>query len=47
MNAPSPVRRAAGRLTGLREWVARHEKLFWAGLIAVVLLIQWPMLKGV
>ena len=47
MNATSPIRRAAGRLTGLRKWAARHEKLFWAGLIAVVLLVQWPMLKGV
>jgi len=47
MNATSPIRRAAGRLTGLRKYVARHEKLLWAGLIAVVLLIQWPMLKGV
>lgn len=47
MKATSPIRRAAGRLTGLRKCGARHEKLLWAGLIAVVLLIQWPMLKGV
>lgn len=47
MNATSPNRRVAGRLTGLRKWASRHERLVWAGLIAAVLLIQWPMLKGV
>ena len=43
----STARGFAGRLSGVRNRVVRHERLLWAGLIAVVLLIQWPMLKGV
>lgn len=46
MNATSARHRAVGRLTTIRAWIARHERFLWAGLFAVVLLIQWPMLKG-
>ncbi len=31
----------------LRDWTARHERLIWAGLLAVVLTAQWPALKGI
>lgn len=30
----------------VRTLAARHERLLWIGMLAVVLLIQWPMLKG-
>lgn len=46
MNNPNPLRRVAGWLMGGRRWAARHERFFWMGLIAVVLLVQWPVLKG-
>ena len=35
------------RLNGVRSWVARHECYLWAGVVAAVLIMQWPMLKGV
>jgi len=46
MRDMSPLRRTAGRLTNARSWAARHERFLWAGVFAVVLLMQWPMLKG-
>lgn len=33
-------------IAGLRGWSARRERFLWAGLIVVVVAIQWPMLKG-
>lgn len=39
--APAPRR---GSLA--RAWVVRHERWIWAAIIAAVLVIQWPMLKG-
>lgn len=38
--------RARRAIAGLRGWGARRERLLWAGLIVVVVAIQWPMLKG-
>jgi thiol:disulfide interchange protein len=29
-----------------RSLFSRHEKLLWAAAIAVVIVVQWPMLKG-
>lgn len=46
MSDPAPVHRAAGWPPGVRTWAARHERLLWVGVIAVVLLMQWPVLKG-
>ncbi len=46
MNDPNRLHRFAGWLSGGRQWAARHERLLWIGLIAVVLLVQWPVLKG-
>ena len=46
MNDTSPVRPATGQLTRARKWISRQERLLWAGLLALVLLIQWPMVKG-
>lgn len=40
------TRPAAGRWQGLRRWAARGERWFWPALIAAVLFLQWPMLKG-
>jgi len=40
------VRRAAERLRSVRSWAARHEGFLWIGVLAVVVLMQWPMLKG-
>lgn len=40
--------RALGRAAAtLRRIAARHERLIWVGVFAVVLIVQWPMLKGV
>ena len=33
-------------ISRLRTWTARHERFLWAGLIVVVLSVQWPTLKG-
>lgn len=33
-------------VTVTRSLFSRHEKLLWAAAIAVVVLVQWPMLKG-
>lgn len=38
--------RARRVIAGLRGWSARHEWFLWAGLIVVIVVIQWPMLKG-
>lgn len=38
--------RARRAIAELRGWSARHERYLWAGLIVVVVVIQWPMLKG-
>lgn len=46
MNNPNPLHRFAGWLIDGRRWAARHERLLWIGLIAVVFLMQWPVLKG-
>lgn len=35
-----------GRWPELRRWTARAERWIWVGLVAAVLVIQWPMLKG-
>ena len=40
------IRGARNVLTGLRNWSAWHDRLLWTGLIAVVVVVQWPMLKG-
>jgi thiol:disulfide interchange protein len=37
---------AARRLAILRAWTARHERWIWGAVIAVVFVVQWPMLKG-
>lgn len=37
---------APGRLAIARAWAARHERWIWGAVIAVVLVIQWPMLRG-
>lgn len=34
------------RFARVRAAAARHERLLWAGVIAAVVMIQWPMLKG-
>jgi thiol:disulfide interchange protein len=39
-------RPAPGRLAAVRAWAGRHEGWLWAAVIAVVLVIQWPVLKG-
>ena len=36
----------ADRFARLRGVAARHERLLWAGAIGAVVMIQWPMLKG-
>lgn len=36
----------ADRFARVRGFAARYERLLWAGLIAAVVMIQWPMLKG-
>lgn len=46
MNDRTPVRRAAARLNGIRSWVAGYERYLWAGVFTAVLIMQWPMLKG-
>lgn len=43
MRIPEPFGRAA---VAIRTLAARHERLIWIGLLVVVLLVQWPMLKG-
>jgi thiol:disulfide interchange protein len=35
-----------GGPAGVRAWVARPERVLWATVIVVVLVMQWPMLKG-
>lgn len=35
-----------GRWQALRRGTARAERWIWAGLVAAVLVIQWPTLKG-
>ena len=42
----TPLRRAVSWLTNMRSWAARHERFLWIGVLAVVVLMQWPMLKG-
>jgi thioredoxin:protein disulfide reductase len=42
----NPTHGVAGWLRGARAWASGHERLLWAGGIAVVLLVQWPMVKG-
>ena len=37
---------APGRLAAARAWAERYEGWLWAAVIAVVLVIQWPMIKG-
>lgn len=34
------------RFGRVRAFLARHERLLWIAAIAAVVLIQWPMLKG-
>jgi len=46
MSDATPTDRARRVIAGLGEWGARHERFLWAGLIVVVVMIQWPMLKG-
>jgi len=41
---PQPA--APGRLAAARAWAERYEGWLWAAVIAVVLVIQWPMIKG-
>lgn len=40
------VRAIANWLAVVRGVFARHERLFWAASIALVIVVQWPMLKG-
>lgn len=37
------MRRAA---TAVRALAERHERLIWIGVLALAVLVQWPMLKG-
>lgn len=37
---------AADRWARVRQGAARYERLFWIGAIAAVLIVQWPMVKG-
>jgi thiol:disulfide interchange protein len=39
-------RPAPGRFAAARAWAGRHEGWLWAAVIAAVLVIQWPVLKG-
>lgn len=41
--SPNPVNRAGA---AVRALAARHERLLWIGVFALVLLFQWPMVKG-
>lgn len=34
------------RFARVRGAAARHERLLWAAVLAAVVMIQWPMLKG-
>jgi len=36
----------ADRFGRVRAFAARYERLLWAAVIAAVVIIQWPMLKG-
>ena len=36
----------ASWLAGVRRYAGRYERHLWIGVFAVVLLIQWPVLKG-
>ena len=46
MREPGAARVLTGGWSGVRAWVARPERVLWVTLILVVLLMQWPMLKG-
>ena len=46
MSDRTPLPRPAARLNVVRSWVAGHERYLWAGVVAAVLIMQWPMLKG-
>ena len=37
----------AGRAGAIfRTWIARHERFLWAALALILVLVQWPVLKG-
>jgi thiol:disulfide interchange protein len=40
------IRTIAHAAAVTRSLLSRHEKLLWAAAIAVVITVQWPMLKG-
>lgn len=46
MHERNDGKHGVGRWQELRRWTARAERWIWAGLVAAVLVIQWPMLKG-
>lgn len=40
------VQSTANAVTVVRRLLSRHEKLLWAAAIAIVVVVQWPVLKG-
>jgi hypothetical protein len=40
------IRTIANATAVTHSLFSRHEKLLWAAAIAVVIVVQWPMLKG-
>jgi thiol:disulfide interchange protein len=46
MTEESPAGAHPSRRAAVTAWFARHERWIWAAIIGVVLVIQWPVLKG-
>jgi thiol:disulfide interchange protein len=40
------VNRSREVMALVRGWLARHERIIWAGAVLFVILFQWPILKG-
>lgn len=46
IGSPGFTRSVANAAAVVGRLLSRHEKLLWAAAIAVVIIVQWPVLKG-
>ncbi len=44
--APAPLTGPPGAAARLRAWASARERFIWAVVVALVVAVQWPMLKG-